>query len=652
MGGLALLVRWPVLGEFMTADEENWMLRSAGFYHNIFRKGDTGGAFMTTHPGATAMWLAGAGIVFQEQRLGFDIDTSNIGTFRLAAVLPITVMVAILIGITAWLAMRLMGIAPGIAGGALLALEPYFVGMSQIAHLDALLALFMLNSVLVFLCASFGVFPARWLILSGLFAGFAMATKLVPALWLFVFFGIVLLSRLPRKTAFGGHAAAQPNFLEQFGTIVSIFGFIAGVAVLTFWAVWPALWFTADLGRSFGKDVPSVITQEHVAIEESYEPTSPASFYVRTLLGRTSPFVLILSIVGIVYPLFCLPLGKGEKQGGSKVLWLFVYALGFLLLITLAAKKADRYALPALAALPVIAGWALAKIPILHLRGVKWGAVLVGVLLLAQVLLLFPHAIAYDNPLWDIRPLSQQGWGEGLEQAAAWLNARPRAEETFVASWYPSVMRIFFHGKTFSLSSRHDDRVGFVVLYRNMLGRGADDIATNVLEEFQNRKPIHTVEIQGVPYVWIYDVRGLHYFPQHVGDLFGDRTVGQLVPIEQDNWSAIEIGLATFSSRHNTQDVILHVRESIEATEDVRTVRLNANQIEDSSYHRFEFESIADAAGKTFYVFLDSPTSQPGDAITVRFANEDILPGEMVRGGAVAIGRDVAYRIPSQQLLQ
>lgn len=473
------------------------------------------------------------------------------------------------------------------------------------------------------------------MILCGILTGLAAATKLMPSVWLFVFFAIYL--------------AYQYRF--RVGEIIRRLGFLFGVAALTFHVVWPTMWTNPDILYAVTRDATRVVQDVHVETEQSEEPISPLSFYARTVLGRTTPFVLILSVAGIIYPLLRLPAGSGEKQWGWNVVWLLIYAIGFLVMITLAAKKADRYALPALVALPVIAGWALGRVHShLHTRCGNLvttpGVVTVGMLLIAQIWVWSPYTIAYNSPLFDVRPLPQQGWGEGLEAAAAWLNAQSRSEETFIASWYPSVMQVFFKGKTLSLSSREDDRIGFVVLYRNMQGRGPDDIATNVLQEFQGRQPVHVVEIQGVPYVWIYDVRGLYYFPQHVGELFGQKTIGQLVPVNQDNWRAIEIGLATFSSRNNTQDVILHVRENIEATEDVRSVRASAQDIQDSSYHRFEFEPITDAAGKTFYVFLDSPTSQPGDAITVRFANDDVLPGEMVKDDQVLPGRDIAYRIP------
>jgi len=60
IGCVALFARLWGIGSFMTVDEENWMIRSAEFWQKL-ASGDPGGTFLTTHPGATAMWLIGAG---------------------------------------------------------------------------------------------------------------------------------------------------------------------------------------------------------------------------------------------------------------------------------------------------------------------------------------------------------------------------------------------------------------------------------------------------------------------------------------------------------------------------------------------------------------------------------------------------------------
>jgi 4-amino-4-deoxy-L-arabinose transferase-like glycosyltransferase len=623
---VALLLRLPGAGQFMTADEENWMVRSAHYWHNLFFVGDAGGTFMTTHPGATAMWLIGAGEVWQEVRLNTGVDTSNLTLFRWSATVPIAVASSVLIGIIAWLAMRLWGAAAGVGGGFFLAVEPYVVGMSQVAHLDALLGFFMLASLLSFLLSLEETDSRyRWLGATGVWAGLALATKALPALWLFVFFTAVM--GWSTKTVRRG-------------------GFIFGVAMLTFYVVWPALWFTADLGRSFEKDISTVVAEEHVALEEVEEPIAPVSFYVRTVLARVTPWVLLLTIGSLLVG--GLLLMKTRKM--PKWMYVLLYGLGFLLLITGVAKKGDRYALPALMAFTLVAG--MMAVLAMEIIGRKWlknqkvrmGAG--GVLLFLMALhgyLLVPHAIAYNNWLFpNLRPLSQQGWGEGLEEAAEWLNERPEAEKMYVASWYPSVLATYFKGKTFSLSSRNDRRVAYVVTYRNMGGRSKDSIADNVLDEFKGREPVKIIEIAGVPYVWIYQSDNLALYREHIGELAGGVEVGQTVPINFNNWQAIDIGLATFSGRVNTEPVILQIKDSPNSRDVLRTVVISASEIEDNVWHRFQFEALQDSADKVYYVSLTSPQSRPGNSVTVMFATSETMLGEMfLRRGDLPVGKEM-----------
>ncbi len=643
---LTLGLRLAGIGSFMTVDEENWMVRSGGFWHNLFQKHDAGGAFMTTHPGATLMWISGAGIYAQEARVGFDVDTSNLTFFRKAATVPVVIVISILTGIVVWLLAQIFGMRIAAISGVLLATEPYLVGMSQVVHMDMLLALFMLISVLAFWHVRhqiFGVWGKKvtiYLVLSGIAAGLAFGTKLLPALWLFVFFAVAML---------GTGWFQKQSWYNLFHTLIRTGGFLFGIAVFTLYIIWPVLWFTPDVFRSFNKDVPSIITDEHVAIEISEEPIAPQSFYVRTLLGRTTPYILLIT-VGSLVAMF-LPAWKRYR---GDTFAFAVYILGFLLLITFVAKKADRYAVPALSMLLIIAGIGLSgawqfmqwKFHIQSLKARIAIYAILGLAVMAVPFLWAPYTIAYNNPVFpNIRPLSQQGWGEGLDAAAAWLNDKPRAEEMYIATWYPSVMTTYFKGHTFSLSSREDYRVSYIVTYRNMGGRAPDDQASDVLDEMKGKKPVHTVYIGGIPYAWIYETLTVGNFTRHIGELAGAKTVGQLVKVEQNTVSAVEIGFATFSGRNNTEDVVLHIRDSLQSTEDIRTVRVNAKDIVDNEWQKFSFEPIQNTAGKELFIMLESPTSVAGNAVTVRYTDIDIRPGDMILNGQKKPG-DIAYRIP------
>jgi 4-amino-4-deoxy-L-arabinose transferase-like glycosyltransferase len=650
---VALALRLPGLGGVMTVDEENWMLRSAEYYDELLH-GDFGGTFLTTHPGSVPMWLIGAGEAVQEIRVGFPPEDLNLLHFRKAAVLPMMLAAAMMIGLITLLLARLFSWPAAAAAGLLLAAEPYLVGMTRIAHLDGLQGLLMLGSLLAFLLATRTArFHVREGLLAGILLGLARGFKRILAVWLLPVFSLVLIAKAVQGAPW------------SFG--IRALGFVVGAASLVFWLSWPALWFKDDIGRSLARDYTTVVTDEHVAFDAGEDGIAPVSFYLRTMAGRLTPHVQLLVVGSLVVSSSYLVarIRRGlQKDTNYQLLttdyknigWLFLYSIGFLILITVAAKKADRYAMPAIVAGPVIAGWAAVQAYkvvssryLVSRTGRYMLRATIYILLIAVILVpvvWMPHTLAYNNPFFpNVRPLSQQGWGEGLEEAAAWLNARPRAEEMYIASWYTSVMQTYFKGKTLSLSSRVDYRVQYLVIYRNMAGRAPDQQASEVLAEVRDKEPVHVVSIQGVPYVWIYETMSVGNFTRNVGELVGGKAVGQTVRPEQAEWDGIDIGFATYSSRNNTEDIVVHVRESREAAEDVRTVRVNAAQIVDNEWQRFTWEPIAGAAGREFYVLIESPASVPGNAVTVRYTDIDVRPGQLFLNHQPKEG-DIAYRVP------
>ncbi len=284
-----------------------------------------------------------------------------------------------------------------------------------------------------------------------------------------------------------------------------------------------------------------------------------------------------------------------------------------------------------------------------------------GLLVVAVVFVfLLPYRGLYANTWIDSRPLNQQGWGEALDAAAAYLNTNPLNDKQrlTIASWYPAITGTYFSGKTFSLSSLHDTRVGYVVLYRNMLGREGDDIGSNVWDEFRDKKPEKIISVGGVPYVWIFNTVGMRYFDRVVGEITDGVEIGQTVPVTVNNWQLLDIGLATYQGRQNSGNIILHIKDLPEATADIRTVSVPVSQVLDSEWHTFMFDPIADSAGKTYYVSLTSEGATPGTAITVKYVDKDILGGEIyIRRQALESGQtieqfkksgDMAYRIPQR----
>lgn len=119
--------------------------------------------------------------------------------------------------------------------------------------------------------------------------------------------------------------------------------------------------------------------------------------------------------------------------------------------------------------------------------------------------------------------------------------------------------------------------------------------------------------------------RGFHLTEHTVnaGELTSGDLVGQTFQARNDKLSAVAVMFATYSGRNNTEPVVFHLRESIEDTSDLRTVVVEAAKLGDNQSYRFDFEPVPGSAGKIYFFYLDSPTSAPGNSVTVDLNTQD-----------------------------
>ncbi|MGQ9683501.1 MAG: hypothetical protein ACUVX9_13250, partial [Anaerolineae bacterium] len=198
-------------------------------------------------------------------------------------------------------------------------------------------------------------------------------------------------------------------------------------------------------------------------------------------------------------------------------LGIVVFLLLYTGLITLSAKKYDRYTLPALLALDLLAalGWlalfelVLRRHPTGSDRSPGAPAGLVSALLAIQSLLLlaplFPaHYLAYFNPLLGGAPRAVQalpvGLGEGVEQAAAYLAAQPDARERTVATLAVAGVAPLYPGSVLPLGPETVPAADYVLLYV-----GDVQQASPLAQAFYGRQdPEYVVRLNGIEYAWVY----------------------------------------------------------------------------------------------------------------------------------------------------
>jgi hypothetical protein len=169
---------------------------------------------------------------------------------------------------------------------------------------------------------------------------------------------------------------------------------------------------------------------------------------------------------------------------------------------------------------------------------------------------------------------------------------------------------------------------------------------------------VHLAGLSGVALVLLLGMLGIqktadgvHTEPRYTsmsavaGELLASGRLGQTFVAEYPGLSRVEVVLATLG-RDNTGPVVFHLQDAPAASRDIITLTIDAGQAADA-YHAFEFSPIGDSAGRAFYFFLEAPKAEPGNAIGVWGATEDVYPdGEAVMRGVEDHGvRELQFRL-------
>ncbi len=450
------------LGHILTTDEPLWMSRGATFINGL-SVGNFERTLIAGQPGVTTTWL-----------IGFSTPWRSLA----AAQTAIALATSILIVIITYFLILLIGKRWGLITGFFLALDPFLIAHSRIAHTDALLALFYLASIASLLCAF--ITPRvqrRYIIASAIFGAFALLTKI---------FAIILI---PTALAIIVWKNWKKN--HRLRTLVRLSCLWIGVFALSVFIAWPALWFHAD------KVWNLLFTRATLHTEGTREQqtTSASWYYAREIFFRMSVPVALL----LPFGLWQLKNIRKSRHAATVTFFLFAGAI-FAFVLNTGSDKSDRYVLFSMLTLVIAAP--------LGLRYAKRWALLAIAIPIAYLAIddirLYPYYLAQYNRLYPIEAQHKLGWGEGLEQAAAWIQTNhPGAK---VLSYYGSVFQYFYNGQVDPITHIDDSNADYVVIYRSMFERGADAPETDIVNNYlqSNKTPDHIVTINGLPYVWIF----------------------------------------------------------------------------------------------------------------------------------------------------
>jgi Dolichyl-phosphate-mannose-protein mannosyltransferase len=537
---IALATRAVGLGSFSWPDEITWLQRGAAFV-TALERGDLAGTYLTDHPGVVPMWGFGGALYLRAlvsgDRTAIDalaavareadappaIPSAEI-PILLATAAWFTVVVTSLTVVAAYLLLVPLLTRSGAAlAGLFLALDPFFLSQSRIVHVDALLACFMLLSVLSLLVHLQRPERRRYLFLSGVMAGLAMLTK-TPSLFLVP---LILL-------ALGVHALLDLRGFGNLGAVRSL-GRLAGAFALwlvtmyaTFLALWPAAWLrplflTWRLYRA-SRWGTLVSHGSNFFLGRPVDDPGPLFYWV-VLPFRLSPLALVLVLVGLVLLVIGVraafgrtsmrPNGKNGRDIRLPVIAL-AFVVFFTVMLSLAAKKGDRYLLPAFLPADVLAAWALLEL--IDLTGVRkpvrsWLLAAGAALILVTSILwlrLAPYYGAYFNPLLGGGSVAVRtftfGQGEGLDLAAHYLNGKEDSRNLLAVSFYPQEFRYYFDGNATSLRRGDWDKTwqfaDYVVFYISQVQRKLP--TAGLVDFFSGQQSEYTARLGGVDFATVY----------------------------------------------------------------------------------------------------------------------------------------------------
>jgi 4-amino-4-deoxy-L-arabinose transferase-like glycosyltransferase len=596
----ALLPRLFQLDRFITADEILFLDHARDSLEGLV-SGNLSLTLGIGYPGMSLAWANALGllVLFGLWRLGLAGSPSanmSLGEFLAAAdVQPLpyygagrvvtAVVITALLLMYYVLARRLfdsesssLGEPAALLSTLLLALDPYILGYSRLMHIAAPLALLMLLTVMTWMLWLRKA-KTYWVLLAGIFGGLALLTKSTALLLFPMILGLALLHWLNE-----GRARTRSDS-TQWARLARLFAGwlgVLGVAALVFLLLWPAMWHDPGtaLGLTFGKLwVDKEAGQGNLGMfwMGSFVDDPGPAFYVVALLLKLSPLML----VGLAFGLISLrPARERWVEWG-----LWAYALLYLLAMTIAAKKSVRYMLPAFAAFAPLAAFGLIRLG----RGVAdtvsgWRrdeirdsasvpsvggrASLLALVLLSLLALPYaPFYLSYYNPLligWRWAPKAVLvGWGEGMGDAAGFLNQQPGVEQDRVAAWYDWTFAPFFAGQTLPLSTENVMAADHSVFYVNQVQRNIPD--PNLIAYFQRRRPEHVVRLNGVDYAWVYPaIRGDRTPPASaipVGVSMGDEVVLEAYETRRDGTGqGTIITLYWRAARSDLPDYFVYVR--------------------------------------------------------------------------------------------
>ncbi len=529
--------------EIITPDEMYWVLQSIHFRQALIER-DWHGLVRSAHPGFITMWLGSVGTTL---RLWFQPELQSEINWLLQQewVLPQTgelsqrlhpflepsrntlrYLVAALWLLIAHLAnRRVRRTSIVLITMILLVTDMWLLGLTSIFHVDGLLALFSLATLLLVLPRSdieIGWYSKRRYLLTGCMMAGAILSK-VPGLLLLAVVPLVLLAQQILRMRANKSSGFSELLLNLGWVFLGLVGSIGIVAPIVF--IDPAHVYENVVALSSRE----VGFQANTFFLGRITPNPGPLFYPLTIFFRQQIFVSIGLVLAVASPF----LTKENSQQRLFYTTLIGFSILFWAGLLISDRVFARYAIPIFLILSFIGALEIAKfisnlklrtkrphLPIFQPRPI-FGFIVAGIILLRIIIQVDPFV--FTNQLvggYFVGPrLMLTGWGGEHSIAASFNQQSPVPNRTIFTDNIPSTApfinlelnSVYLLNEQTAWLIKPTDLV-FLSLENQQLNperweADLEDHSTNssILSRIPtNQKPIHSIYSAGVPRVSVY----------------------------------------------------------------------------------------------------------------------------------------------------
>jgi hypothetical protein len=325
---------------------------------------------------------------------------------------------------------------------------------------------------------------------------------------------------------------------------LKVFGIWFALVVLMYFIIWPGMWVAPGrmLYEVYGNAFSYALQGSRLQVTQELQPAtfsldsaqSTIEAFTDSLIWRSTP----ISWLGFLLAwLFFFVRGNNRFFTVSRklALYFFLTAVMFILLFSFAkGRNSAHYIMASFVSMDMIAGlgwvslvaWLESKWRTSCPGFLRWSmmgtAVLLVGLQLSGALAFYPYYYVYSNPVWTAvtgkMPMSD--YGEGFEQAAAYLAQKPNAKDLNVFAFRGrGPFSYFFPGQTIILNPLFMDEPGMGSVFERL--EQADYLVINdafelrtertafFVQELEPVEPEYSIYVRGAYPIHIYRVADL-----------------------------------------------------------------------------------------------------------------------------------------------